>query len=62
MKGPGSPPWSSESTFANQTFLFSASDPFGPQEKYLHSLLAIALYIFADGNLSVIMAVATLRV
>lgn len=41
---------------------FLSFRPSAPQEKYLHPLPTTALYIFADGNLSVIMVVAILGV
>ncbi|TEA33886.1 hypothetical protein DBR06_SOUSAS16610020, partial [Sousa chinensis] len=41
---------------------FLSFRPSAPQEKYLHPLPTTALYVFADGNLSVIMVVAILGV
>eukprot|EP00069_Balaena_mysticetus_P005029 bmy_17724T0 len=41
---------------------FLSFRPSAPQEKYLHPLPTTALYIFADGNLNVIMVVTILRV
>lgn len=43
-------------------YSFSQLRPSAPQEKYLHPLPTTALYVFADGNLSVIMVVAILGV